>query len=130
MAILSRDVVIPLADYPTGERTFTLNNLDDSAQSFRMELARCTTATPDIWPNAATEIRFRLLVSVDNGQTWIPSGGAGAGGGIQIRRDGTEAPLTVLSAGLIPGTKRRLRLYIEVINGPLRTSGTLELRDS
>jgi len=124
-----RQQVIPLSDYPTGERTFGPFNVPDSATSFYLEVARCTTATPDIWPNEATTFSVAMEGSTDNGQTWIPAGGGGGSpGGIRISH-GAEIPNTTITVPLPALTNRKMRITTTIVNGPLRTQGFAELRD-
>ena len=121
--------MIPLADYPTGERTFTINNISNAATRLVLEIARCTAAEPTIWPNATTRISMGVEMSFDNGQTYQYVGGFEAIGGVWVLRDSTESLATRMNLRLPPGTNRRLRLAVAITDGPLRTYGTLELRD-
>lgn len=129
MGILSRTVTIPLADYPNGTRSFTVNSVSDAATAFAVELARCTSADPTIWPDAATEVRIEVAVSTDNGKTYVPQAAVGIVGGIWVLKDGTESTRTRLNVPLPAGTRRRLRITATVAGGPLRTQGTVELRN-
>lgn len=128
MATLLRSQVIPLAGYATGQRTFGPINILDAATSFYFECQRCTSADPTIWPNETTGLNLDAEISLDGGTTWIPAGGFGAVGGIFVLRSGQESALTTFETPLQPGTGRKLRVTITVTNGPLRTSGTAELR--
>jgi hypothetical protein len=128
MAVLSRTVVIPLEDYPTGTTQMTARNISDAANFLHFEFLRSTTATPTIWPNESTKLNFDMEGSFD-GVTWTPAGGFGASGGIHVSRDGSEAPITTVTVPLPAGTNRQLRATAVITAGPLRTSGTIELRD-
>jgi hypothetical protein len=127
MAVI-RELVLPLANYPSGTRSFS-RSIPDSAQSIYFEFARSTTIDPSIWPNPATTISYRQEVSFDGGTTWIVAGGFSAFGGIHVRRDGTEAPLSSFEIQLPPGLSRLWRATGTIANGPCRTSGAVELRD-
>lgn len=128
--ILSRTTAIPLADYPNGTQSFTLNNLDNAARVFAVEVRRCTSVDPTIWPNESTTLEISVEASTDNGKTFQPLAATTMIGGIWVLRDGTESAVNRLTVGLPEGTRRRLRITVAVAGGPLRTSGTVELRDS
>lgn len=128
MAVL-RQQVIPLNDYPSGSRQFGPFNVPDSSTTAYFEFARCTTATPDIWPNTATRLQIDLEGSTDGGQTWTPAGGAGAFGGIHTLRNGTESTLSTFVVPLPVATGRKIRINVAITDGPLRTEGFAELRD-
>ena len=130
MATLNRTQAIPLADYQTSIFTLPETNIQVQATHFYFEVARCTTLTPDIWPNSTTELDVKLEISTDNGSTWQFLAGFRAPGGILVRRDGTEATITNINTPIGTGNQRKIRGTAEVINGPLRTQGFYETRDS
>lgn len=120
-----KTTVIPLADYPTGVHEFGPATVSNKAVRLGFSVARCTTATPDIWPNEATTIFVELEGSLDNGATWAEWGSWGAKGGIHVRKDGTELPESWMMGPLIAGNNRRLRIRVTITNGPLRSSGSM-----
>jgi len=131
VAIL-REQAFPLDNYPTGVFNIPVKLIEASVTSIYFEIKRCTDADLTIWPNITTEISYNQEVSFDNGQTWIPGGGFGAMGGIHTMRDGTQAPISAFTVFVPPqqgNKKRRLRATVEIMNGPLRTEGFMELRD-
>jgi hypothetical protein len=127
MAIL-RDITFPLANYPTGEHNLPQRSVPDSATELYFEFARCTDATPTIWPNAATRLQMDFEGSTD-GVNWTPAGGFGAVGGIITRIGGAQIALTTVRVPLPAMTGRLLRATVTITNGPLRTQGAMELRD-
>jgi len=127
-----RDQSFPLDDYATGIYNIPASIVGSWVTNIYVEIVRCTTENPTIWPNENSEISYRQELSFDNGQTWVAGGGFGAFGGIYIRKDNTEAQISSFVVGIPPeqdGRNRRLRGTIEIINGPIRTEGFYELRD-
>lgn len=124
-----RDRVIPLANYPTGQRTFGPFSVPDTAQFLYFEVARCTSVDPTIWPNESTKLRLAFEGRVVGQPDWTPAGAFEAQGGIHVRRDGVELTLTTFRVSLPPLANRELRATITVEDGPLRTEGSIELRD-
>ena len=119
---MARTRELPLANYPTGVRSF-VRQVPNGLAGFRIEIARCTSATPTIWPNEASEIVLRVVPSYDGGATFDRKGLGGyrVGGGIKVRRDGTEAASFKFGAefNLQPNA---VEITVQVINGPIRTS--------
>jgi hypothetical protein len=126
MAIL-RDVSFPLANYPTGVHNLPQRTVPDSATELYFEFARCTDATPTIWPNESTKLQMDFEGSTD-GVTWTPAGGFGAEGGIKTMY-GVQQALTTVRVPLPALTGRLLRATVTITSGPLRTQGAMELRD-
>lgn len=56
-----------------------------------LQIMRCTSLTPDLWPDA-TEIAVTLEAFVDG--EWQIAGGLTAIGGVHIYRSGDECPVT------------------------------------
>lgn len=127
MATLSRTQAIPLADYPSGARALPETSVLDAATVFYFEIARCTSADPTIWPDAATTLSLDLEISYDNGATWRDWAGFQDGGGIVMFK-GAERAVSTLKAPMEPGANRRIRGTVTITNGPLRTQGFYEAR--
>ena len=125
-----RELAFPLANYPVGIRTFGPRAIPDDATEIYFEFARCTDATPTIWAQDNRRIKYDQEVSYDGGVTWRYSGGFGCHGGIHVRRDGTQASLSTIRVRLRPGTGRQLRITITISGGSIRTTGSVELRDT
>lgn len=138
MTVLA-DQVLPLFNYPTGTYHIGFGPGDpvsggggpplvipDGTKTCDIEVQRCTTLTPTIWPNAATTLETISYVSADGGVTWIQSAASKAGGGISFRKDGvTEVDFAPMGGPLPAGTNRLYRCKFIVENGPLRTSGNV-----
>lgn len=122
---VNRTNVIPLATYPAGTRQIPSRNMNNNVIGYGIEIARCTTATPLIWPDPASTIEINVEVSFNGGTTWVSGGGFMAYGGIYIRRDGTEA---AISSNLIMGIPdvngRRIRATV-TLSHDIYTSATL-----
>lgn len=123
-----REISLPLSNYQTGVRNIPSRSIPDSARELYFEFARCTSADPTIWPNAATTLQMDFEGSTD-GVTWTPAGGFGAKGGIHTLINGTQLALTTVRVPLPVATGRLLRATVTITNGPLRTQGAIELRD-
>jgi len=63
----------PQMSLPTGVTPIPQTSLGVSVKSVTLSLARCTTATPTIWPSAATTLVIALEVSYDGGVMAFPS---------------------------------------------------------
>lgn len=120
-----KDTVIPLGDYPTGVHEYGPLTIANDVGKIGIDIARCTSADPTIWPNVATTIAVRSEISYDNGQTWQGAGAFTAQGGIHVRGDGSELQSTYFMVRIQPGHNRRFRGTITIDNGPLRTLGSL-----
>jgi hypothetical protein len=133
MTVLA-DQIIPLANYPTGTMRIGFGPgqggnpllVPDTTKSCDIQVQRCTTATPTIWPNAATILETIPEISVDGGVTWIEAGRSKAGGGISFGKDGVTEIAFAASGGFLPvGTNRLYRCTFIIVNGPLRTSANV-----
>ena len=130
MGTLSRTLVIPLANYPTGNRSFAVGGtLSDAATLIYAELARCTSADPSIWPNQSTRVKVICEISLDGGAVWLFQASFLSEGGIVLNSHGAEVALSTMEIPLFPGTSRRARFSVEITGGPCRTQGFLELRN-
>lgn len=111
----------------SGTQTFGPINVPDAMSNLFIKLARCTTATPTFWPNVATQVTARILVSYDGGLTFpILVIGFAASGGIYVPRTGIEAPFSIARGNDAPRVGRKIRAEIEVTNGPLVSQVTVE----
>ncbi len=131
MAIL-REKTIPLADYPTGVHDIGWKHVPTSTTSIYIEIKRCTDDDLTIWPNEETQIKYSQLVSFDRGKTWIEAGGFESYGGIFLKLDGSQNTISTFIVAIPPeveGDGRRIKQVVEIVNGPLRTEGYMELRD-
>jgi hypothetical protein len=116
--------LLPLDDYEAGSFPFGPVELDSSITQIVLQVARCTSATPDIWPDEAPEISLAHEYSLDGGANWNGYGGATAPGGIFVSgRTHQEAPFTAITGGDIPPEVNEVpRLYRGVLG---ITGGTL-----
>ena len=106
--------------------TLPVITVADGRRGITVRMERCTSARVLTWPSRGTTIAVTLETSYDGGQTWLLSGAITAEGGIHVRRDGSESPETTFSVQINPGSDRRIRLHIDVENGPLATRATIE----
>lgn len=125
-----RQQAFPLGDYPSGTNQFGPFNVRPQDELFQLQVRRCTTADPTIWPNVATTLELTMELSVDNGATWQQAGGFKAEGGIIDAGPRGEVEFTSYKTDLGQGNQRRLRGSVTIINGPLRTEGFLDLLDA
>lgn len=120
--------VLPLANYPNGTHgPFGPIDLADDVTSSDFSIARCTTATPTIWPNVTTTIQVLPEVSIDGGVTWQGAGGFSSAGGIAFAHNGSEQPFAKGGGNLPIATGRKFRVTAIIAGGPLRSSATVEI---
>lgn len=138
MTVLA-DRVIPLDDYPAGTYRigFGPGNpvsggggpplvIPNGTKTCDIEVQRCTTLTPTIWPNVDTKLETIAEVSADGGATWIESARSKAGGGISFRKDGVTEVDFAPMGGPLPVGENRLYRCTFIISGPvLRTSANV-----
>lgn len=121
--------VLPLANYANGSRSMGPIDVADDVTSIDFSIARCTTATPTIWPLVTTTLEVTPEVSLDGGVSWIEAGKSTSPGGISTFR-GAEQPFS-RGGGFIPpainGITRQYRVSIVIAGGPLRSSATVEV---
>lgn len=114
----------PQTSIPTGTFPVSKSSLPASITSLTLSLARCTTNTPTIWPNATTTVTGDLQVSLDGGVTFQDLGGFSSPGGIFTQKDGTQLTNTVCTWTLPPNATH-LQGTLVVANGPCVTSGSV-----
>lgn len=114
---------LPLANYPTGNRTF-VKQTPNGLSGFQVEIGRSTTADTTIWPDTATELQITVVPSFDGGATFDPtakiSSGRKKGGIITYPRTSIEVATETFGGGFNPPANA-VRIEVEVFNGPLRT---------
>jgi hypothetical protein len=127
---MARTLDLPLGNYPNGTRSTAWRSIPDAATYAGVELARCTSANPAIWPNASTMVDLTIDISMDGGNTVALSATTGqCPGGIVPGKGGGDAPITRIALQPLPvGTNRMVRITATVSGGPIRTSGTVEIR--
>ena len=113
---------LPLASYANGTYNFT-NATPNGLASFLIEVGRCTTATPTIWPQAMTELDITVIPSFDGGTTFHPSaqfGFTGATGDIRINPNtGAEYTVQDLTGRFTPIEATAVKVIIVVRGGPI-----------
>jgi hypothetical protein len=122
---VAETTVLPLKNYQNGVYDFGPVDVPDAVTRVEYKIARCTTATPTIWPNATTTLTINMEYSLDGGATWWGVGGGvdGATGGIQMDKYGTSERTYEMGFGTIPsGAGRLIRGRVIIAGGPLRTS--------
>lgn len=104
-------VVGPL-NYPNGD------------VAFNMTIARCTTATPTVFPNPASNIKVQVEGSLD-AITWLDICGLTTTGGIIIdsdtKQEATETGLFVsipVNSPLTGQNNRKVRVTFTTLSGP------------
>jgi hypothetical protein len=132
VALLAAPSWAQISDQPvtvqTGTQTFSGAVSSATLTTLTLRLARCTTATPTLWCDAATTVSVQIGVSYDGGSSWADSCGFTAVGGIHIKRDGSEATESAVQCRFAAAAGRQIRGEITVASGPLVTRLTLEAR--
>jgi hypothetical protein len=121
----TRTILLDLSDYATGSYALPETNVPNWVNRITFEIARCTTLTPDTWPDPASVVKLDTEASVDDGATWFASGGLSALGGIHVRKDLTEAVSSFGISSFTVGNKRVIRGVLEIVGGPIKTSLTV-----
>src|SRR6478735_8573547 len=122
--------VLPLGNYANGVRNIGPIDVASDVTSVDFSVARCTTATPTIWPNASTTLAVKPEMSTDGGSTWVECGAFTSAGGIVLDKFGNEATVTIGGGSLPPqvgAVTRQYRVTTTIAGGPLRTSATVEV---
>jgi hypothetical protein len=107
-----------LASYADGVRSLGPIDTPNKLQGFKINVGRCTAATPTIWPNASTILTVEIFSSFDGGQTFETSAKFVQMGGILTRR-GVELAEDEFSFRLHPIEPTHIRIDITVSGGPL-----------
>lgn len=127
LARMSSVNVLPLGDYPSGQWTSPEVDIADDVTSVDFSIQSCTTATPTIWPNAATVLDVVPECSVDGGVTWGEAGAShGTPGGIKMFK-GHELDFVRCGGSLPTAPGRKFRVTTTITNGPLRSLVNLEV---
>jgi hypothetical protein len=127
----SRTRALNVGNYPSGQSELPSTALPDWANSLGIEIMRCTSADPTIWPNASTVVTLHVELSRDNGVTWPTILFEGSvSGGIEIHnKTGLEVQSLRFDTPIPPelGVTRRVRGYMDIANGPCRTTMFISL---
>lgn len=75
-------------------------------------LARCTSATPSLWPSQTTVVTVMISVSSDGGVTWRELIGCTASGGISTWKNGTQEVVESSLTCPIPNGVNRVSVYV------------------
>lgn len=124
-----KSIALSLKNYQNGDYALGPADVPDWVKFIGVELIRCTTATPTIWPNQSTQFEAVMELSMDGGATWGLAGRVTGVGGIFVNKLGIEAPVTAFGAGIAPGVGRLIRGTASITGGPLRTQVSVVLSD-
>lgn len=111
-------------------------NLPDGLDLLVFRIARCTTATPSIWPLDTQKMWFNIYISYDTGATWKHLAGTGERnltgqpmtGGIVPGPHSAEAVESKFTrSGLIQSLGRQIKGTVYVEGGPIPTNVTVEV---
>jgi hypothetical protein len=118
-------LTFPLANYPTGTTVFGPIALTQGLNGCVIRVARCTTATPTIWPNDTQSFALSLDVSYDGGATYqVNQFAFKAVGGIAVAK-GVEQAEIVVRFNVSPQVPTHIKGSVTIEGGPLRTSLTI-----
>ena len=125
----SRTRALNVANYPSGQSELPSTALPDWANALGVEILRCTSADTTIWPDPTTIITLHVELSLDNGVTWPTVLFEGSvGGGIEVHtKTGLEIESLRFDSPITPGTNRRVRGYLNIENGPCKTTMFISL---
>ena len=118
-------ITFPLQNYSPGVTSFGPVAVPQGLHGFVLTVARCTTATPTIWPNTTQKIALSLDCSYDGGVTYqLTQFFWDAVGGIQVGR-GVEIPTWIVTCSVDPIQPTHLRGAFTVSGSAIRTSVTV-----
>lgn len=121
----SKELAIPLANYPSGTHVVSARNVPDWATHLSFEFERCTSGTPTLWPNASTTLDIGFELFVDG--VWVNAGAFTDVGGISMDPDDeAERTISFGRVSLRAGSNRQFRATVNIGGGPLRTRGSVE----
>lgn len=124
---MARTTVLPLANYPAGTRVIGPVALGDALSRLRIEVQRCTSAAPTVWPSADARLATRWEISLDGGATWGDWIVTEDLGGISVSpKTGLEVPLLTIDGQMPAGTNRQLRATID-LSAVIRTSAVVDV---
>lgn len=116
----------PQTSIPTGEFTIPVTSLPASINTLTVSVARCTTATPTIWPDPATTLMVQTQYSYDGAVTWdFPDTWGGVGGIFHDPKTNTDIAMTSSQQVFDKGSPTHVKGKLTVTNGPLVTSGSI-----
>jgi len=117
---------IPEQNRPTGVVPFGPITVASGLTGFLMTVARCTSATPTIWSNAASQIVLTLDCSYNGGTIYqVGQFRWSSRGGIELDKFGVEKSSWVVRARVEPNQPTHIRGTFEIVNGPIRTSASI-----
>lgn len=99
-------VVKPLATYTAGTYPIIPTPIDDALTHFRLDIQRCTSADPTVWPLNTDSIDIELTCST-NGAPFEPLGsGSDTGGIVTNPKTHVEVPSMYIDCELPQGANR------------------------
>lgn len=123
---MTREVILSERNFPPGTHSIPSRNIPNGENKVTIELTRCTTATPTVWPSSSVKIQFDIEASFDNEAIWIKAGSFTAEGGIKKNLAGQEIPKTTITVVWPPGTGRKMQATAVITGGTLRTAVSIE----
>lgn len=124
-----RDTVISERDFAARTYAVPTYSLASWATLIKVDIARCTTATPNVWPDRDRSIAFSFDLSLDDGVTWFLLFSGESWGGIDVHsKTGEEIPYTNFVMPLPTAQKRKIRGTVEVKGGSIRTSVIVDVQ--
>jgi hypothetical protein len=116
---LAEDVSFTLQSQPLKSQIF---DVPDDALNLYFSIARCTSKTPDVFPDPHTHVGIQLFMSKDNGP-WINLAGFYTCGGVMLDGDGNESPESFFPVSINPkdelftGVNRKCRVSFVTFEG-------------
>jgi hypothetical protein len=124
---MARSVVLPVATYPAGTRVIGPVNIQNNLSRIVVEIQRCTSADPTIWPSETARLHVVWEFSTDGGQTWLHWITTEDWGGITVHsKTGLEIPVAMTGGTLPIGTQRRVRSTL-TLDEPIRTGVVIDV---
>lgn len=109
---------LDLASYADGFfRAIGPIDTPNKLQGFKINVGRCTAATPTLWPSASTILTVEIFSSFDGAKTFESSAKFVQAGGILTKR-GVDIAEDEFSYRLQPSEPTHVRIDITVSGGP------------
>lgn len=131
---MAKSILIDHQPVNVAPGTYVFERAIDNPGRLLIQIARCTTATPAIWPSENVILLISLDLSYDGGASWqlewLPAFGGPGGIALLAPKFGNNTEVAQTEANVsFPPTANRVRLNATVTGGQLVTALNVERLD-